>query len=64
MLPAEVASNEMLLHLCRKMVAADPAKRFASAQAADLDRRGAAIFIGNSSSTIWRASMRSTFGIG
>jgi serine/threonine protein kinase len=44
MLPAEVASNEMLLHLCRKMVAADPAKRFASAQAADLDRRGAADF--------------------
>ena len=43
-LPKEVSSNEMLLHLCKKMVAADPAKRFPSAQAADLDRKGAADF--------------------
>lgn len=44
LLPEEVASNELLLHLCRKMIAADPAKRFKSAQAADLDRKGAADF--------------------
>jgi serine/threonine protein kinase len=44
MLPNEVASNELLLHLCRKMIAFDPAKRFPSAQAADLDRKGAADF--------------------
>lgn len=43
-LPREVASNELLLHLCRRLVAADPLKRFSSAQAADLDRKGAADF--------------------
>lgn len=43
-LPSEVANNEVLLHLCRKLIAPDPAKRFASAQAADLDRKGAAHF--------------------
>ena len=44
MLPPEVSCNDLLLHLCRRLVAADPAKRFASAQAADLDRKGAADF--------------------
>jgi serine/threonine protein kinase len=44
LLPPEVAGNDLLLHLCRRLVAADPAKRFASAQAADLDRKGAADF--------------------
>ncbi len=44
LLPGEVANNEVLLHLCRKMIAFDPAKRFPSAQAADLDRKGAADF--------------------
>lgn len=44
LLPADVASNDMLMHLCRKLTAADPAKRFPSAQAADLDRKGAADF--------------------
>jgi serine/threonine protein kinase len=43
-LPAEVSSNELLLHLCHKLTAADPGKRFASAQAADLERKGAAAF--------------------
>ncbi len=43
-LPADVATNDLLLHLCRKMIAADPGKRFPSAQAADLDRKGAADF--------------------
>ncbi len=44
LLPADVSSNEMLLHLCQKLIAPDPAKRFADAQAADLDRKGAADF--------------------
>jgi eukaryotic-like serine/threonine-protein kinase len=44
LLPADVGRNEMLLHLCRRLVAADPAKRFPDAQAADLGRRGAAAF--------------------
>jgi serine/threonine protein kinase len=44
LLPDEVAGNEMLVYLCRKLVAADPARRFPSAQAADLGRRGAADF--------------------
>ncbi len=44
MLPPEVACNDLLLHLCRRLVTADPERRFASAQAADLDRKGAADF--------------------
>ncbi len=44
LLPAEVSCNEMLLHLCRKMIAPEPARRFADAQSADLDRKGAADF--------------------
>ena len=43
-LPADVSCNELLLHLCQKMIAPDPAKRFRDAQAADLDRKGAADF--------------------
>jgi len=44
LLPADVSCNEMLLHLCQKLIAPDPAKRFRDAQAADLDRKGAADF--------------------
>ncbi|HEY1186990.1 MAG TPA: serine/threonine-protein kinase [Gemmata sp.] len=43
-LPQEVAGNDLLLSLCRKLVAADPDKRFPGAEAADLGRRGAAAF--------------------
>jgi serine/threonine-protein kinase len=34
----------MLIHLCQKLIAPDPAKRFRDAQSADLDRKGAADF--------------------
>ncbi len=44
MLPPDVSCNDLLLHLCRRLVAADPSRRFPSAQAADLDRKGAADF--------------------
>jgi eukaryotic-like serine/threonine-protein kinase len=44
LLPDEVSCNEMLLHLCQKLIAPDPARRFRDAQAADLDRKGAADF--------------------
>jgi serine/threonine protein kinase len=44
MLPQEVASNEMLLYLCRRLVAADPERRFPTAEAADLGRKGASDF--------------------
>jgi serine/threonine protein kinase len=44
LLPEEVSCNELLLHLCRRLVAPDPAARFPDAQAADLDRKGAADF--------------------
>lgn len=44
LLPPEVSGNEVLLHLCQRLIAPDPARRFASAQAADLDRKGAAEF--------------------
>jgi serine/threonine protein kinase len=44
LLPPEVGSNELLLNLCRRLVAADPLQRFASAQAADVGRKGAADF--------------------
>jgi serine/threonine-protein kinase len=43
-LPAEVAGSELLLSLCRRLVAADPEKRFPDAEAADLGRKGAAAF--------------------
>lgn len=44
LLPEEVASNELLLNLCQKLIAPDPAQRFDDAHAADLDREGAADF--------------------
>ena len=44
LLPPEVSGNELLLSLCRRLVAANPAERFASAQAADVGRKGAADF--------------------
>ena len=44
LLPPEVSRSEMLLHLCRRLVAADPARRFPDALAADLGRKGAADF--------------------
>ncbi|HEY3789611.1 MAG TPA: serine/threonine-protein kinase, partial [Urbifossiella sp.] len=44
LLPAEVKGSELLLALCRKLVAADPERRFPDAEAADLGRRGAAAF--------------------
>ncbi len=44
LLPQEVSGNELLLHLCRRLIALDPADRFKGAQAADLGRAGAAAF--------------------
>ncbi|MBN9122007.1 MAG: serine/threonine protein kinase [Planctomycetes bacterium] len=44
LLPAEVAGSELLLSLCRRLVAADPDRRFPDAEAADLGRKGAAAF--------------------
>jgi serine/threonine protein kinase len=44
LLPPEVGGNELLLSLCRRPIAPDPAQRFASAQAADIGRKGAADF--------------------
>ena len=43
-LPSDVGANDLLLYLCQKMTAADPAKRFATAHAANLGRKGAAAF--------------------
>jgi serine/threonine protein kinase len=44
LLPPEVSCNELLMSLCRRLVAPDPSQRFASAQAADVGRKGAADF--------------------
>ena len=44
MLPPEVAGSDLRVGLCRRLVAADPDKRFPDAEAADLGRRGAAAF--------------------
>jgi eukaryotic-like serine/threonine-protein kinase len=44
LLPEEVRTNELLLHLCRRLVSSDPSQRFPSAQTADQDRKGAADF--------------------
>ncbi|MEM7234490.1 MAG: serine/threonine protein kinase, partial [Planctomycetota bacterium] len=43
-LPAEVLRDSTLQQLCRKMIAIDPAERFPDADAAELDRHGAARF--------------------
>jgi serine/threonine-protein kinase len=44
LLPPEVVANDLLMYICHKLTAANPNKRFASAQAADLGRKGAAAF--------------------
>jgi serine/threonine-protein kinase len=44
LLPEEVAGSDLLVSLCRRLVAADPEKRFPDAEAADLGRKGAAAF--------------------
>ncbi len=44
LLPPEVAGSELLVSLCRRLVASDPEKRFPDAEAADLGRKGAAAF--------------------
>ncbi len=44
LLPQEVSCNDLLLSLCRRLIAFDPGRRFASAEAADLERKGAAEF--------------------
>ena len=41
-LPHEVVRNELLMEFCRRLVAPDPSRRFASAGEADLDQVGAA----------------------
>jgi eukaryotic-like serine/threonine-protein kinase len=43
-LPPEVVVNELLMSFCRGLVAPDPARRFPSAEAADLVKEGAAAF--------------------
>jgi serine/threonine-protein kinase len=44
LLPAEVTVNELLMSFIRGMIAADPARRFPSAEDADLVKEGAASF--------------------
>ncbi|MBC8354499.1 MAG: serine/threonine protein kinase [Planctomycetes bacterium] len=43
-LPEDVTVNELLMNFCRGMIAPDPMLRFASAEAADLLKEGAAAF--------------------
>ena len=43
-LPAEVTVNNMLMNMCRRLIAPDPMKRFPSAEDADLVEEGAAAF--------------------
>lgn len=43
-LPPEVSGNELLLNLCQRLIAPDPAHRVPSAEAADVGRKGAADF--------------------
>jgi serine/threonine-protein kinase len=44
LLPAEVAVNDNLLHLLRRLIAPNPADRFPDAESADLAEKGAADF--------------------
>jgi eukaryotic-like serine/threonine-protein kinase len=43
-LPHDVVCNELLMSFCRGLIAPDPARRFPSAEAADLVKEGAAAF--------------------
>jgi serine/threonine-protein kinase len=43
-LPEEVTRNDLLMKFCRGLIAADPNKRFPSAEAAELLEDGAASF--------------------
>jgi len=43
-LPEDVVCNDLLMNLCRGLIAPDPMKRFPSAEAADLLKEGAASF--------------------
>jgi len=43
-LPGEITCNNLLMNFCRGLVAPDPARRFPSAEAADLLKEGAAAF--------------------
>jgi len=43
-LPEEVSCNRHLMTFCRTLIAPDPELRFASAEAADLEQEGAALF--------------------
>jgi serine/threonine-protein kinase len=43
-LPGEVSCNELLMNFCSGLVAADPDRRFPSAEDADLEKQGAASF--------------------
>ena len=44
LLPADVTCNELLMDFCRGLIAADPEKRFPSAEDADMKQGGAASF--------------------
>jgi serine/threonine-protein kinase len=44
LLPSDVTCNELLMAFCRGLIATDPAKRFPSAEDADLEKGGAASF--------------------
>ena len=44
LLPKEVVSSELLMNICRTLIAPDPADRFPTAEAADLFKEGAADF--------------------
>ncbi|MCX7405990.1 MAG: serine/threonine-protein kinase [Planctomycetia bacterium] len=44
LLPSEVTCNELLMNFCRGLIAADPLRRFPSAEDADLLKGGAASF--------------------
>lgn len=44
-MPTQVSCNPLLMNLCRLLIAPDPMRRFASAEAADMDKDGAAGFL-------------------
>jgi serine/threonine-protein kinase len=43
-LPKEVVCSELLMTFCSRLIASDPARRFPTAEAADLVKDGAAAF--------------------
>ena len=64
MLPTDVSCNEMLLNLCQRLIAPDPARRFPDGSPRTSTAKGQPTSTASSSRSTWRASMKTTSAFG